>query len=77
MTDALTRQIHLLHCERGMAQAELELAHQIILNALQLMTTEQQVAWARLNEENARSDKGGTRYHERAALIARLAKPIE
>ncbi|WP_205191311.1 hypothetical protein [Burkholderia sp. LMG 13014] len=77
MTDALTRQIHRLHCERGMAQAELEAAHQIILNALNLMTPAQQIAWAHLNERNANATEGGTRHHERAQLIARLAKPID
>ncbi|WP_175777490.1 hypothetical protein [Burkholderia anthina] len=77
MTDSTDRQIRRLHCERGMAQAELEAAHQIILNALKLMTTEQQIEWARVNELNANATEGGTRHHEREQLIARLAKPIE
>ncbi len=77
MADRTDRQIHQLHCERGMAQAELEAAHQIILNALNLMTPDQQSEWARINEQNANAVEGGTRHHERAQLIARLAKPID
>lgn len=76
MTNHIDLQMHQLYFERGMAQAELEKAHQIILNALRLMTPEQQNEWARLNETSACADEGGTRYHERARLIERLAKPI-
>lgn len=50
---------------------ELRLAHQIILNALSLMTPGQKDEWARKNRADDCDGEGATRYHERAAVIAR------
>lgn len=49
--------------------SELQAAHQIILNALQIMTPKQKDAWAKANGDLIES--GTTRFHERAAVIAK------
>lgn len=49
---------------------ELELAHAIIQNALNLMTTEQKRAWADANDSANLIESGTTRYHERRKAIA-------
>lgn len=46
---------------------ELEAAHQIIRNALNLMTDAQKMKWAKANSDLIES--GMTRFHERAAVI--------
>lgn len=51
--------------------AELQHAHQIILNAVAVMTPEQLSAWAQENERDGCDGDGATRYHERAEVIAR------
>lgn len=51
--------------------SELQKAHQIILNALAVMTTEQKIRWAEMNGNNGVDGEGTTRYHERAAVIAK------
>ena len=48
---------------------ELEAAHQIIRNALNLMTTEQKAEWGRLNERDGVDGEGVTRANEREAVI--------
>jgi len=51
--------------------SELQKAHQIILNALAVMTTEQKLEWARANDRDGCIGEGTTRFHERAAAIAK------
>jgi len=51
--------------------SELQKAHQIILNALALMTFEQKGEWARANSRDGCIGDGTTRYHERAEAIAK------
>lgn len=54
---------------------ELVAAHQIIRNALAVMTTEQKVEWGRLNARDSVDGEGVTRANEREAVIkaARVA----
>ena len=49
--------------------SELQAAHLIIRNALQLMTSEQKAAWARVNDAADLVECGTTRAHERQAVI--------
>lgn len=56
------------------ALSELQAAHQIIRNALNLMTAEQKTAWAGRNEETGCIGEGTTRANERQAVIERLMK---
>ena len=51
--------------------AELQAAHQIIRNALAVMTTEQKAEWGRLNERDGVDGEGITRANEREAVIAK------
>jgi len=48
---------------------ELRAAHQIIRNALSLMTAEQKVAWGTYNEAHGVDGEGVTRANEREAAI--------
>lgn len=50
---------------------ELQHAHLIIRNALQIMTTEQKQTWAVQNSFHGCDGEGVTRAHERSAAIAR------
>lgn len=50
---------------------ELQLAHEIVRNALSLMTPAQRTDWALLNVASGNDSEGTTRFHERAAVIAR------
>ena len=50
---------------------ELRKAHQIIRNALAVMTTEQKSKWGRLNERDAVDGEGITRANERQSVIVR------
>lgn len=50
---------------------ELRKAHQIIRNALAVMTTEQKSEWDRLNERDAVDGEGITRANERQSVIVR------
>ncbi|KAI3591624.1 hypothetical protein D9X30_3449 [Cupriavidus sp. U2] len=50
---------------------ELQLAHEIVRNALSLMTPAQRTDWAFLNVASGNDSDGTTRFHERAAVIAR------
>lgn len=52
---------------------ELEAAHRIIRNALNLMTPEQKAAWGRMNARDGVDGEGVTRANERHLVIA-LAK---
>ncbi|QTD91777.1 hypothetical protein [Burkholderia anthina] len=63
-----------LRLEHGQAYFELKMAHAIILNMLNLMTIEQQIALSTKNEADGISTDGATRYHERAALIETMLK---
>lgn len=49
---------------------EMKAAHQIIRNALAVMTTEQKAQWGRLNERDGVEGEGVTRANERAAVIS-------
>lgn len=51
--------------------AELGHAHQIIRNALNIMTPEQKAEWAALNERDGCVGEGTTRANERQAVIAK------
>lgn len=64
--DALKEQRNELLCE-------LEKAHLIILNALALMSSMQKRSWGAMNDIKAVAGEGVTRYHERAAVIAKAA----
>ena len=48
---------------------ELQIAHQIIRNALKIMTPEQKTAWAVKNVKDLVSGEGNTRANEREAVI--------
>jgi len=48
---------------------ELVFAHQIILNALHIMTPEEKNSWGRMNARHGVDGEGTTRYHEREAVI--------
>jgi hypothetical protein len=50
---------------------ELEFAHQIIRNALHVMSTEQKAEWGRRNAYSNCDGEGVTRAHEREAVIRR------
>lgn len=50
---------------------ELAAAHQIIKNALAIMTPEQKCQWGELNDAEGVSGDGATRANERAAVIAK------
>jgi len=50
---------------------ELRKAHQIIRNALAVMTPEQKYEWGRLNERDAVDGEGITRANERKSAIER------
>lgn len=49
--------------------SELEAAHKIIQNALNIMTVTQKAEWAARNDRDGVIDEGTTRYHERKAVI--------
>jgi hypothetical protein len=53
--------------------AELRMAHQIIRNALAIMTPEQKAEWAQVNERDDCIGEGTTRANERLAIIAKAA----
>ena len=55
--------------EHSRATAELAKAHQIIRNALAIMTGEQKAEWGRLNERDGVAGEGVTRAHERQAVL--------
>ena len=48
---------------------ELKAAHQIIRNALSIMTTAQKMKWQKLNERDGVDGEGTTRANEREAVI--------
>jgi hypothetical protein len=53
--------------------SELQKAHQIIRNALGLMTPMQKAEWAKINERDGVIGEGTTRANERSAVIAKAA----
>jgi hypothetical protein len=55
---------------------ELEAAHLIIRNALNLMTTAQKMQWANVNECTGVSGEGATRANEREAVIVQASKKV-
>lgn len=56
---------------------ELELAHLVIRNALNLMTPEQKKLWADQNEAAGCDGEGATRANERAEIIAALLSELK
>jgi len=50
---------------------ELQYAHQIIQNALNLMTIDQKFSWCEANARYGVDGDGITRYHERETVITR------
>jgi hypothetical protein len=69
--DPAELEIATLQAEKGLLVYELRAAHQIIRNALTVMTTDQQVAWAEMNAHDGVDGEGATRAAERDALLAR------
>lgn len=51
---------------------ELQAAHQIIINALAVMTDEQKMKWGELNDRDGVEGEGVTRYGERAEVLAKV-----
>ena len=51
--------------------AELRAAHQIIRNALNLMTADQKIEWSKANERDGVHGEGVPRANEREAVIAK------
>lgn len=58
------------------ALSELQAAHLIIRNALNIMTPKQKMEWARKNEADGCSGEGTTRANERQAAIERLEADV-
>ena len=56
--------------------AELEAAHRIIRNALNIMTPTQKVAWGVTNERDGVDGEGVTRANEREVVIARAKSRV-
>ncbi|HBD35944.1 hypothetical protein [Cupriavidus sp. UBA2534] len=50
---------------------ELQHAHRIIQNGLQIMSVTQTSVWGERNARDGVDGEGTTRYHERAAVLAR------
>ncbi|QGZ66938.1 hypothetical protein [Paraburkholderia acidisoli] len=69
--DPTELEIATLQTEKSMLVYELRAAHHIIRNALAIMSTEQQIAWAELNARDGIDGDGATRAAERDALLAR------
>lgn len=53
---------------------EILLAHQIIKNALNLMTPAQKAKWAKLNAQDGCDGEGATRANERLLVLDRLMR---
>jgi len=64
--------LHLIAAAPSLLE-ELRAAHQIIRNALQIMTTPQKNEWARANARDGVDGDGATRAHERDAAINRAS----
>lgn len=56
---------------------ELEMAHRIIQNALNIMTVKQRNRWADANRRDRVDGEGATRANERLALISAAPKLLE
>ena len=68
--DAAT-ELRRLHATNTELLDELKAAHQIIQHALAIMATEQKSELLNRGDMQRLAADGGTRYHERAALIAK------
>ncbi|MBB3259008.1 hypothetical protein F4827_003882 [Paraburkholderia bannensis] len=68
--DPADLEIATLQAEKSLLVHELRMAHHIIRNALAVMTTAQQVAWAGMNARDGVDGEGATRAAERDALLA-------
>lgn len=53
---------------------EIRFAHQIIKNALNLMTPAQKNKWAKLNAQDGCDGEGATRANERLLVLDRLMR---
>lgn len=56
---------------------ELKFAHQIVQNALKVMTIEQKSKWAALNDADGLIEFGTARAHERADVIATAERSLK
>ncbi|WP_234775578.1 hypothetical protein [Paraburkholderia tropica] len=59
-----------LQAEKSQLVFELRAAHQIIRNALSVMTIDEQIRWAEMNARDGVDGDGATRATERDALLA-------
>lgn len=74
-TEELAREVYApasASAEENGALSELRAAHQIIRNALNIMTLRQKNEWAERNEQDGCDGEGATRANERESVIARL-----
>ncbi|CAG9177635.1 hypothetical protein [Cupriavidus pampae] len=69
---ATQRQASAVNCNAELLR-ELRHAHQIIHNALNLMTTEQKFAWGEANAGDLVDGDGITRFYEREAVIKKAS----
>jgi len=67
---AAQRQAAAANCSADLLR-ELKHAHQIIQNALNLMTIDQKFHWCEANARDGVDGDGITRYHERETVIKR------
>ena len=68
---AVCTELRRLHATNTELLDELKAAHQIIQHALAVMATEQKSELLNREDMQRLAADGGTRYHERAALIAK------
>lgn len=67
---AAQRQASATNCQADLLR-ELQASHQIIRNMLGLLSVSQKAVLAERNARDGVDGEGTTRYHERAAVIAR------
>ncbi|MGO4304227.1 hypothetical protein [Cupriavidus sp. RAF12] len=67
---ATQRQAAAANCHADLLR-ELQHAHRIIQNGLQIMSVMQKLVWAERNSHDGVDGEGTTRHHERAAVIAK------
>ena len=67
---ATERQAAAVNCQAELLR-ELQHAHRIIQNGLQIMSVLQKSVWAERNARDGVDGEGTTRFHERAAVIER------
>lgn len=67
---ASLRQAAATNCQADLLR-ELQHAHRIIQNGLQIMSVLQKSVWAERNAHDGVDGEGTTRFHERAAVLAK------